>query len=76
MKRANFTVSFHGSPCRLPKGGAVVSEPQPAAALREDGRREAAERGRLLTDSADWDRVRGGGEGRTILFSLKVSALV
>lgn len=58
MKRANFTVSFHGSPCRLPKGAAVVCEPQPAAALREDGRREAAERGRLLTDSADRDRVR------------------
>lgn len=59
MKRAIFTISFHGSPCRLPKGAASVSEPQPAAALREDGRRrEAGERGRLLMDSADWDSVR------------------
>lgn len=60
MKRANFTVSFHGSPCRLPKGAASVSsEPQPAATLREDGRRrEAGERGRLLMDSTDWDSVR------------------
>lgn len=58
MKRTNFTLSFHGSPCRLPKGAALVSALQPAA-LREHGRRgEVDERGRLLMDSADWDSVR------------------
>lgn len=57
VKETNFTLSFHGSPCRLPKRDILVSEPQPTA-LSEHERREVNKRGRLLMDSTDWDGVR------------------
>jgi hypothetical protein len=76
VKGTNFTLGFHGSPCRLPRRGTLVSEPQPTAAPSEHGRqREVNGRGGFLKEHRlGRYEVSCGGKDSSLL-SLKVSAL-